>query len=1004
MIIVFTFLNLFSQGKLQNNCEITSDTVRQNRWVDSLMLNMTLRERIAQMFMVAAYSNRDQVHVDELASLIKNEKIGGLIFFQGGPKRQALLTNYYQSLSKVPLFISIDAEWGLGMRLDSTFSYPRQMLIGAANDPDLVYKMGADIARQLKRLGIHINFAPVVDININPLNPVISTRSFGEDRNAITTNGLAYMNGLQDNGIIACAKHFPGHGDTDADSHLSLPSVKHDRVRLDTIELYPFKQLIKKGIKGVMVAHLKVPAIEPDSSLASSISPKVVKSLLKDSLQYEGLIFTDALNMKGVSDYYTPVDLNYLAFIAGNDILLYSEKVKESIDYLENKVLTGLISETEIDSRCRKILRYKYNSELYKYNPVDTVNLISDLNRAESELIKRKLIRKGLTIIQNNGAIPISRLDTLNIAYVEIGSDKGNSFREQLELYTAISTFSINPSSPQNEFDSLLSYLDPFNLIVIGYHSTDTKPSRNFGITPQATNFIFDLSLNKKIILDIFGNPYTLGKLFNLSNLSGIIISFDNSATTQNLSAQLIFGGIGTSGRMPVTIPNRFPKNSGDKIDNKLRLSYSPPEELAIESSYLEKIDSIAAEAIAQKITPGMQILAAKDGVVFYNSSFGDYTYSKGDPVDIRTLYDIASVTKIAATLPMVMQLYDTDKISIDGTLGDYINFKNGNSKKSLKIKDLLLHQSGLQPWIPFYLNTLTTMVPDKPLKSNTFSQEYPFQFSDKTFLNKYATPDPVYYQKVYSFEYPSQVADELYAREGIIDSIFNVINNSALNESGKYKYSDIGFLYLQRIVENMNNQGLEEISQQFLYNRLGMNYTAFKPSKKFDRDRIAPTEYDPVFRKQLIRGYVHDPAAAMMGGVAGHAGLFSNANDLAKLLQMYLQKGTYGGDTFFKPGTIEFFTTCPNGNNGNRRALGFDKPETKIDLQSPTCSLATKSSFGHSGFTGTMVWVDPEYNFIYVFLSNRVYPDATNNKLVEQNIRTKIQEIFYQAIQRSQK
>lgn len=1003
-LIILTTLIVAKQSQAYNVDQGSSrvDTIKQKVWVDSVLNGLTLRERIAQLFMVAAFSNKDQKHFDEITSLVLNEKIGGLCFFQGGPVRQAILTNKYQSIAKVPLLISIDAEWGLGMRLDSTFSYPRQMTLGATSDPELVYQMASDIAHQLKRMGIHLNFAPVIDINSNPLNPVINSRSFGENKKMIAQNGLAYMRGLQDNGVLSCAKHFPGHGDTDADSHLLLPRVNHSIQRLDTVEFYPFKELIRDGVTGIMVGHIRVPSIEKDSTLASSLSQNIIKNFLIDSLNYKGLIYTDALNMKGVSALHPPVEANYLALKAGNDVLLYAEKVNETIDFVENEVKKGLYSIEEINFKCRKILNAKYSVGLSHINPIDTTNLVTDLNYPYSELHKRKIIEQSITVVNSNGLIPIQRLDTLKIAYVEFGKGKGSFFRDQLEAYSALKYFSIEPEASENVYDSLLLNLEPYNLVLIGYHAADSRPARNFGIPPLATNFLFDISFRKKVMLDVFGNPYTLSKFLYPPSIGGLIVSFDNSPITQSLSAQLIFGGIGSKGTLPVNATKQISIGSGLQNSERIRLKYSIPEQIGIDSKSLLKVDSIANDAIALQITPGMQILAAKDGVVFYNKSFGSYTYSNETPIDSKSIYDIASVTKILATVPSIMHLYEKDSIDLQKSLENYVTLPKNSNKRKLIIKDLLLHQSGLQPFIPFYLSTLTTLYPNKAAINNIYSQEYPMQYSEGVFIHKLSIPSPKYYSTKQSYEFPVPVAKDLFACEGIADTIFNRMNSSEIKDVGKYKYSDLGFLYLQRTIENITGKGLDDYVSRNYYSHLGMNSTSYQPIKKFNISRIVPTEVDLIFRKQLLTGFVHDPTAAMLGGVAGHAGVFSTANDLAKFMQMLIQKGSYGGERFFSEKTVDYFTSGNNGNNGNRRALGFDKPETKNGKPSPACESASALSYGHAGFTGTMVWADPANGLVYIFLSNRVYPDATNNRLADSNIRTKIQEVFYQAIKKT--
>lgn len=994
LFLLISYQIVYSQNINPLVCK--TDSVQQAYWVDSVFNSLTLKERIAQLFMVAAYSNKDDLHTEEIATLIEKYKIGGLIFFQGGPVRQAQLTNYYQSLSKVPLLIGIDAEWGLRMRLDSTISYPRQITLGATRDTILTYQMAADIARQLKRIGVHINFAPVIDINNNPNNPVIGTRSFGENRDLVFKHGLAYVKGLQDNGVLACIKHFPGHGDTNADSHYTLPVIDHTANRIDSIELYPFKNIFSKGVASVMVAHLQIPSLEPDTLLPSTLSNRIVGQKLISELGFNGLVITDALNMKGVAAHFDAVDANIRALYAGNDILLFPGEIERTINEIHNHIATGRIPEEIINIKCKKVLMAKYKAGLNAYNPIKIENLYADLNAPSSLVLRRRIIKKSITVVHNNdNFLPIKRLDTLKIAYIEIGTNKGDDFREQLELYTSIKTFSIDPYSSQNEFDELLSLIEPYNTVIIGYHSISNRVSKNFGITTQAANFIFDLSFRKKTVLSLFGTPYALSKIPMPSSLTGIIISYENSFDAQNLTAQAIFGGLPVSGKLAVSANGTFTYDTGIELPNKIRLGYGIPDELGISKEVLEKVDSIANGAIATGATPGMQILAAKDGVVFYNKAFGRPTYVSEYGNDIRMLYDVASVTKVSATLPSIMMLYDSGKIDFNSELGDFIKLKEFPYKASLKIGDILRHQSGLAAWIPFYINTLTSLDPSKPLWTEEFDFDHPYKFNGKKYASRFAYPDPKFYSTDSSSSFPNNVAYRIYSSVSISDSIYKWINQSPIIEPGKYRYSDLGFLYLQRVIENSTSKKLDEYITP-LYKRLGMNYTTFNPYKHFDTDRIAPTEFDPVFRKQLIWGHVHDPAAAMLGGIAGHAGLFSTANDLAKLMQLYLNDGVYGGERFFKPGTVQTFAN-PSINDENRRAYGFDKPV--YNGPSPAGQLASPLSFGHTGFTGTIVWADPANNFIYVFLSNRVHPTAENNKLSHQDYRTKIHDLFYQAI-----
>jgi beta-glucosidase-like glycosyl hydrolase/CubicO group peptidase (beta-lactamase class C family) len=982
-----------------------SQTPQAELWIDSVMNSLSLREKIAQLFMVAAYSNRDQEHVDEIADLVKKEKIGGLCFFQGGPVGQAQLTNHYQSLADVPLLISMDAEWGLGMRLDSTISYPRQMMLGAMDDNRLIYHMGADIARQLKRMGVHVNFAPVIDINNNPNNPVINTRAFGEDKEMVTQKGLAYMLGLQDNGIIACAKHFPGHGDTDTDSHYDLPLLNHSLDRIDTLELYPFKKLIESGVASVMVAHLEIPQLESQAKYAASLSYNVVSSLLIEELGFNGLIITDALNMKGVSDFYKPVELNYLALKAGNDVILFPSEVKASINKIEREVKRGRFPEKEIDRRCRKIIEAKYRVGLNNYNPIEIKGLIKDLNLPSSELLIRDITKQAITVLNNNDDIfPLQNLDMLNIAYLEIGNTQGTAFKEQLELYAPIATFSLNGNATEEKVQFLKEHLKSYNLIIVGYHSINSSPKNDFGITPLIAEFIEELALEMPTILTLFGTPYALGKFSNLNTTKGLIVAYDNSPITQNLTAQLIFGGIDVSGRLPVSINSRFAIGSGNDAGKQIRLTYSIPEDLNLSSKTLNKIDSIALDAIAQQAAPGMQILAAKNGVIFYNKCFGNHTYTQNDiPVNHSSIYDVASLTKVASTLLLTMDLYSKEMLSLESNLGNYLCFPDTSMYNELVISDILLHQAGLTPWIPFYLRTLQSLFPDQTLRNGKLSNGYPYQLGPNSFLNKHSYTSRKFYRNSYSYQYPHEVAKNLFAIEGIKDSIFSWIIKSPLGKKGTYVYSDLGFILLHRVIGNISCIPQEEYLVDSFYRGLGMNRTLFNPLSRFNEENIVPTENDVYFRKQLLWGHVHDPAAAMMGGITGHAGLFSTANDLAKLLQMYLNKGEYGGTRYLPASTIDLFTSCVNCHNGIRRGLGFDKPETDPKKASPVSLKATSLSYGHSGFTGVLAWVDPAYDLVYIFISNRIHPDADNRKLITLDVRTKIQDILYEAILESE-
>ena len=962
------------------------------RWADSVLNSLTPDQRIGQLFMVAAYSN-DKTDRAAIKRLIDSCGIGGIIFFQGGPIREAVLTNYYQSLSKVKLLISIDGEWGLDMRLDSTVRFPRQMTLGAISPQadSLIYLMGKEIARECKRMGIHVNLAPVVDVNNNPLNPVISNRSFGENKFSVTRKSLLYMKGLQDAGVLACAKHFPGHGDTESDSHKTLPVISHSKETIDTLDLFPFKELFKQGLGSVMVAHLFIPALEaplspPDGgnkgdtskipplggggAIPSSLSPKIVTDLLKNELKFEGLIFTDALNMKGVSKFYKPGEADVKALLAGNDVLLFSGDVPKAIAEIKNAMARGEITQEDIDKRCKKILLAKQWCGLNKYSPVDTANLFQDLNSYRSEYLNILLAENSVTLLRNTkNLIPLTNLDTLKIASVSIGTTGNDKFREVLGYYVPVKNFSLAKEPTQSQLDTLLKKLRDYNLVIIGVSGT-TEPRKDFGITKQTINFIKRVNYQSKTILSIFANPYSL-QLFDTvaDSTDAIIMAYENNAYLMNLSAQMIFGGTTAKGKLPVTASKKFPLASGINTSEQIRFKYTVPEDAGIDSKKLEPIDTLIARAISEEAFPGGVILFAKDKKVFFWKPYGYHTYENKRPVKKDDIYDLASVTKIAATTAVTMQLVDEKKIKLDDSLGTYLPELAGTNKSHINLREMLTHQAGMKDWLPFYLKTMN-------------KGEY----------------KPGIYSKTKSDVFPYRVAEKLYINKNYPDTIWKRIIDSPVNNKHEYKYSDFDLLFMQRVIERQTNTPLNEYAQKKFYAPLGLNTMGFRPRERFPLMRIVPTEYDVTFRKQLLHGDVHDPAAAMLGGVAGHAGLFSDAKDLAVMMQLFLQYGEYGGKRYIDTSTVREFTKCQFCKD-NRRGIGFDKPETNPKKDSPVCDCVSYLSFGHQGFTGTITWADPENKLVYVFLSNRVYPDADNNKIIKSGVRSSVLRVVYGAM-----
>lgn len=947
-------------AKAQQSVIYKGDTA----WVNPKLASMSLDEKLGQLFMVAAYSNKGDAHKNEILKLVKDESIGGLIFFQGTPENQAGLTNLYQQAAATPLMIAMDAEWGLNMRLDKTFKFPYAITVGAIQDTTYAYQLGAAMARHCKRLGVNVNFAPVVDINTNPDNPIINARSFGEDPERVTKLSRAFMEGMQDNGVMACAKHFPGHGDTDQDSHKTLPSVNHPLERLKEIELYPYEKLVNSGLGSIMVAHLNVPALDATGKPTSLSKPTL--SYLKEKLGFDGLVFTDALNMQGVAKDYKPGAVDLEAFLAGNDVLLFSQDVAEAKRQIKNALEKGLITQQEIDERVGKILRAKHWLGLSQKTYVEPKKIVEELNTEADQILNKKLFEKATTLLINHEkTLPISELGGKKFAVITAGTDVGTKFVEILKNYAQVDHFAYG----KNREEDIITALAEYDLVIFGLYTSNANPWKPYKIDPEVRNFIKRVSLQNKLVIDIFANPYSLRDFPEAQLAQSLIMSYQNHPDAESVAAQIIFGALGAEGRLPVSAGPVFQEGFGLNTTALGRMGYGYPGEVGINKDELYKIDLLVEEAMRKKATPGAQVLVARKGKIIYQKNFGHHTYENDRKVDNLAIYDLASITKIAVTTPLIMKLTEEQKLDLDKTIGDYLPEAKGTNKENLKLRDILTHQARLQPWIPFYVETM-----DK----GAHKKEY---FSTER-----------------DFNYPNVVVEGLYSQRTVADTILKRILDSDLRTVKEYKYSDLGYYLFMEIIERITGRPINELAHEQLYHSLGAYTMGFHPLESFTPEYLVPTEEDKIFRKKLVQGYVHDQGSALIGGVAGHAGLFSNANDLAKLMQMYMQKGNYAGVTYFDSVTINEFIRCQFCEEENRRGIGFDKPQ--LEGPGPTCGCASSASFGHSGFTGTLAWADPEEEIVYIFLSNRVYPDATNTQLISLSTRTRIQQVIYDAIE----
>lgn len=951
--------------------------VAGEQWVDSVFQTMTPDEKIGQFFMVAAFSNHSESHRVYIEHLIQSYHIGGVIFFQGGPHRQAVLTNRYQGLSKIPLLVGIDGEWGLGMRLDSTMEFPRQMTLGAIRDNDLIYRMGIEIGRQCSRLGIHINFAPVSDINSNPQNPVIGIRSFGEGKENVASKASAYMRGLQQQRVIATAKHFPGHGDSNVDSHHSLPVISRSSAQLHDIDLYPFRKLIADSLMGVVTGHLHVPEIDNQTpAVAATLSEKIVTDLLKKELGFRGLVFTDALNMGGVSRSNRSEVVNLKALIAGNDILLYPENIREATRVIREAIVSGTLSQAFVDEKVRKILRAKYWAGLSQYKPIALTNLATDLNSAEAKDLKRELCENAVTVVSDETKLlPLSTIDTTKMASIAIGATAGNAFQKSLAGLATVKQI-VSPDRPQSDedIDNLLASAADANLVIVSFHNMSSSVFRRYGINLPSVTLLQRLKQQgKKVVAVAFGSAYSLNLL---TDADALVCGYQEFSETQQATAKALFGLSPSNGTLPVSTGD-FRVGQSVSVDPSGRLVPALPETVGMKATELAKIDKMVELAVHDRVIPGCQVLVARKGKIVYDRNFGALTYSSGgEKVTDNTLYDLASLTKVLGTLQAVMVLYDRKELDLTQKASFYLPELKGTNKQNMTLQDLLWHQAGL---ISFY----------------------------PTLWDRTRTPsgslNPAYYSKENDAEHTLQIAPTLWAKPALKDSVWKWVIQSPLSRKvdadGKpsFVYSDLSFLMLQKVVERVSNQPLDRFLEREVYQPLGIKSLTFTPLQKLTNPHCAPTEQDTYYRNQLLVGTVHDQMAAVQGGVSGHAGLFGNAHDIAKLLQMNLQRGVYGGQRILQPMTVPFFTQTIS--NRSPRSLGWDKPNPESTTSSYLSPLAPAQSFGHTGFTGNMVWVDPEQELVYVFLSNRLFPTGGNNAINTTRLRRRIQEVIYSSL-----
>ncbi|MCS7082420.1 MAG: glycoside hydrolase family 3 N-terminal domain-containing protein [Bacteroidota bacterium] len=923
----------------------------QRGWAERVLDTLSLRDKVAQLIIPAAtatYRSEDDPGYRRLVRLVRDERVGGIIFFRGNLYDQALLTNRLQALAPLPLWIAQDMEWGLAMRLEGGTEFPKAMALGATRNPELAYRMGYAIAREARAIGVHQNFAPVVDVNNNPRNPIINVRSFGEDPRLVADLARAMIRGMQEGGLVATAKHFPGHGDTDVDSHLDLPIIRHSLTRLDSVELAPFRAAIESGVLAIMTAHIAFPALEPDARVPATLSAAVLDSLLRKGLGFQGLLVSDAMDMRGVTKHFGLKRASILALKAGVDLLLMPPDEAGVIDAIVEAVQRGELSEERIDRSVLRLLRLKELMGLHTNRFVDIEQISQRVGVQEHQELAREIARQALTLVKDDRAVlPLTRLNGERILLISLSDSDdpavGRSFFAHLRArYPEVEHVRLDTRSTKRDYRDALSRAKKADYLVVASYVYIRSYSNRLGLPKEHVELLRRLArrYRQPTILIAFGNPYILREV---PEVDACVITFSWGETTYAVTADALLGMAPIRGKLPITISPDFPYGLGIEWP-QITLRYGTPEEAGFDAERLERLDGIIRRAIRERVFPGAALAVVRRGVLAYLKGFGALTYESETPVTPQTLFDLASLTKVVGTTSAVMKLYEEGRLRLDDPVSRYLPEFRGPSKERITIRQLLLHTGGLRAYKPFY-------------QDSAFRKLSPSEQAD--FVWRFILEDTLQYEP-----------------------------------GTRTLYSDFGFIVLGKLVERITAKSLDRYLEETFWRPLGMRRTVFRPLEHgFSPEEIAPTEQDRYWRNRLIHGTVHDETAAALGGVAGHAGLFSTARDLAVFAQMLLNGGWYGGQALLRPETIQLFRS--RASEGSTRALGWDTRNTQG--YSAAGKRMSVRAFGHTGFTGTSMWIDPDHELAVILLTNRVHPTRENPRIAE--VRAAVADTVLEAL-----
>lgn len=954
-VLALALLIALWQGCSKPLVKEQSAKLSSEQWLEETLATMTLREKLGQMFIY--YTDTHFKPADEEAwravqALVREHHLGGLHLWNGEPYATAFMTNQLQALSKVPLFFTADLENGASRFRGTVF--PPAMALAATGDTLCAYQAGWHTALEARSLGLNLNFAPVADVNNNPENPIINTRSFGEDPQRVANFAAAFIRGTHAGGVLSTAKHFPGHGDTKQDTHIELAYLAADSMRLEKVELVPFRRAIAAGVDAIMVAHVNLPSANMNPYAPATLSPEIMTTLLRERLKFDGMIITDALNMWTVNRSYTPAFATVAAVKAGADIILAQENIPAMIAALEQRVQSGEIARVRIEQSVRRILKAKARIALHRNRFVSMDSLATKLlSRAATDAAERAAER-ALTLLQNDGELlPLRDFEKTPIVLINVWetpqSPFSTPFVQELQRFLPnLKVFNLHPQTSQAEFERITRAASAAKAQMLPIYTRIASWKGEIGLPKTLQPRLAELlALATPAVAVSFGNPYIYPQI---EKSTAYMVAYDDSRLVSVAAARAVLGLEKISGRLPISIPNYFQRGDGLRLEAlqtspsepaaamSPTLRYGFPEEAGMSHVGLDSVRLLMQQAVRDSVFPGAVLLVGRNATIAMHEAFGNLGYGEFErPMPRNAIFDMASVTKVIATTTACMLLYERGLLDLDAPVQNYLPDFVGKDKEKITLRHLLTHTSGLIAFRRYFID----------------------------------------------YHNPQDIVAAILKEELSYPTATQTI------------YSDLGVILLGKIIELVSGKSLEAFCHEEIFAPLRMHETMYNPPEAL-RVRIPPTEIDTVtFGRagKITHGVVHDENAYMLGGVSGHAGLFSSARDVGMFVQMLLNGGSYGETRLLKPETIALFLKRQEVVKGSSRALGWDTAEGTNSAG----KLMSTEAFGHTGFTGTSLWADPKTKLFVLLLSNRVHPTRENRRIL--SFRAKLHEAIVRAM-----